>query len=497
MHCDQSGWPKEVWNRLRATRGPFFAGSSQSKAIQSSDLKRAAERAGGQRRENGQGEDCEGILLPVMSDASASGWDASPRSWFRVLTSPFRRSVRTRMRLPLLFGFPAFSGVLMMLAVPAPAVEIATGSMLGPRYKQDQFYARVGSTAAWGQTYDGSRFRRRVRGSLAMVRVTQALFDDEWLRERHFDPDANTDRLISQLATYKQHGIGGIVVSMQGGDPGYSREANGVNRGASADLGEKSGALVSAYNRDGSLKADWLDRLDRLVAAANSQGLVVCLVLFQQDQDEALASPEAVVAGASNIARHLIERDSRNVIIDVADAWDEPEGRWDHRRFIPRYIEFLIRTVRDQFQHADFSLPIGASSGSGMLYPMSLARLCDVVLLQGDGRSAEDKLARSRQFKEYGRPVLMVSDSNGQQATRDELARERSIAEAYLQGASGWSYVPARTANLFPFAYSLPDSSAVDDSWPVEQRHRTYFKAMLETIARIVLRRAPSTSGRN
>ena len=114
------------------------------------------------------------------------------------------------MRLPLLFGFPAFSGVLMMLAVPAPAVEIATGSMLGPRYKQDQFYARVGSTAAWGQTYDGSRFRRRVRGSLAMVRVTQALFDDEWLRERHFDPDANTDRLISQLATYKQHGIGGI-----------------------------------------------------------------------------------------------------------------------------------------------------------------------------------------------------------------------------------------------------------------------------------------------
>ena len=90
----------------------------------------------------------------------------------------------------------------------------------------------------------------------------------------------------------------------------------------------------------------------------------------------------------------------------------------------------------------------------------------------------------------------MVSDSNGQQATRDELERERSIAEAYLQGASGWSYVPARTANLFPFIYSLPESSAVDDSWPVDKRHRAYFRAMLENIARIVLRRPPSSAGR-
>lgn len=397
------------------------------------------------------------------------------------------------MRLPLLLGFPASAGLLLMLSLPASAVEIASGSMLGPRYKQDQFYTRAGPSTDWNLTYDGSRYRRRVRGSLALVRVTQAIFDDEWLRERPFDPSANTDRLISQLAIYRQHGVGGIVVGMQGGDPGYSGTENGVTRGPSADLGEKSGALVSAYNPDGSLKPKWLDRLNKLIQAANSQGLVVCLVLFQQDQDEALASPESIVAAAANVARHLIERNARNVIVDVADAWDEPEGRWDHRRFIPRYIEFLIRTVREQFQHADFSLPIGASSGSGMLYPMSLARLCDIVLLQGDGRSAADKLARSRQFKQYGRPVLMVSDSNGSRATLAELERERSIAEAYLQSASGWSYVPTRTANLFPFTYSLPESSTMEDSWPAAKRHPAYFRAMLETIARIVLRRPPSS----
>ncbi len=400
------------------------------------------------------------------------------------------------MRLSLLFSYSLLPGLIAALAMPASGIEIATGSMLGPRYGADRFYVRSTSASQWGQTYQGGPFRGKVRGSLAMVRVTQAVFDDEWLSERSFDPDANTDRLIEKLDLYKQHGVGGIVVSLQGGDPGYEGGSNGVERGASADLGEKSGALVSAYNPDGSLKPAWMARLDRLLQAANARGLVVCLVLFQQDQDEVLSSPEAITAGAANVARHLIERNSRNVIIDVADAWDEPEGRWDHRRFVPRFVEVLIRTVREQFQHASFSLPIGASSGSGMFYPISLARLCDVVLLQGNGRSQADKLARSRGFKQYGRPVLMVSDSNGSAATNAELARERSIAKAYLEDAAGWSYVPGATANRFPFEYGLPDSAALDDSWQVARRQQAYFRAVLEGIATIVLKRPPSTVGR-
>ena len=400
------------------------------------------------------------------------------------------------MRLLLLLACPALVGYLVTLAAPALAIEIATGSMLGPRYKQDRFYARNGPSAPWGLTYDGGRFRRRVRGSLAMVRVTQALFDDEWLNERSFDPALNTSRLIEQLDLFKQHGIAGVVVGLQGGDPGYATDVNGVERGPSADLGEKSGALVSAYNPDGSLKPDWMARLDRLIQAANQRGLIVCLVLFQQNQDESLESPEAIVAAARNVGTHLVELNARNVMIDVADAWDEPEGHWDHRRFIPRYVEFLIRSVRSEFQYAEFSVPIGASSGSGMLYPMSLARLCDMVLLQGDGRSAADKLARSRQFKQYGRPVLMVSDTNGDRSTTEELGRESAIAEAYMYGASGWSYVPAKTANQFPFDYRLAESSVIEDSWPANRRHPAYFRAMLEHIAKIVLRKPPSTGGK-
>lgn len=400
------------------------------------------------------------------------------------------------MRVHSFLGCLAAAGLVAGLGEPAAGIEIATGSMLGPRYQQDRFYARTGPGSTWTRTYDSGRFRGKVRGSLALLRLTQALFDDEWLQERQFDPDANTDRLIAQLDLYKRYGVGGIVISLQGSDPGYASDVNGVARGASADLGKKSGALVSAYRADGTLKPAWLARLDRLLQAANQRGLVVCLVLFQQDQDEALASPDAIVRAARLVTRHLIERDARNVILDIADAWDEPEGRWDHRLFIPRYIEHLIRAVREEFQEAEFSLPIGASSGAAMAYPISLARLCDVVLLQGNGRSAADKLARARQFKQYDRPVLMINDRNGRGATPDELEGESAVAEAYLQKASGWSYAPVLTANRFPFAYSFAEDASLDASSPPEERHTMYFGAMLKRVARIVLRRPPSKDAR-
>lgn len=383
--------------------------------------------------------------------------------------------------------------LVLVIAGPAVAIEIATGSMLGPRYKQDRFYVRTARGAKWAQTNEGSLYQRKLRGSLAMLRFSQALFEDEWLSEREFDPDANTDGLIAQLDLFKEHGVGGLVVSLQGADPGYADPINGINRGKSADLGEKSGALISAYNSDGSLKPAWLSRLDRLILETNKRGMVLCLVLFQQYQDEVLDSPPAILAAARAVARHLIEVDARNVIIDLADAWDMQGDSWDHRRFIPRNIANLIRAVREEFQEAEFGLPIGASTSSAMLYPSSLARVCDVVMLQGNGRTPADKVARSRQLGEYERAVMMINDDNGIEATPATLSRDHATANAFLTNASGWSYRPGRLADRFPFDFAPAESAELDESWDEARLRPAYFRAMLEQIAKLVLRKPPST----
>ena len=90
----------------------------------------------------------------------------------------------------------------------------------------------------------------------------------------------------------------------------------------------------------------------------------------------------------------------------------------------------------------------------------------------------------------------MVSDSSGLAATNAELAREASVAQAFLEGAAGRSFAPALTANRFPFDYGLADSAVFEDSRPADTRHRAYFRTMLEGIARTVLMRPPSTSGK-
>ncbi len=365
--------------------------------------------------------------------------------------------------------------------------------MLGPRYKQDRFYVRNSRGSKWSQTNGSSSYRKRLRGSLAMLRVSQGLFDDEWLTEKMFDPDENTSRLIAQLDVYKQHGISGIVVSLQGADPGYSPQVNGIARGRSADLDRGAGALISAYHADGSLKSAWVSRLDRLITETNKRGMVMCLILFQQYQDEVLISPGAIVAAARNVTRLLIAQDARNVILDLADAWDMQGDSWDHRRFIPRNIDKLIRIVREEFQDAEFSLPIGASTSSTMSYPISLARVCDVVLLQGNGRSPADKLARSRQLKEYGRAVLMISDENGSEADAEALSRENAAADTFLTNAAGWSFRPTGLVDRFPFEYAPAESAVLDESGDEAGRRHTYFRAMLERIAKLVLRNPPST----
>ena len=56
-----------------------------------------------------------------------------------------------------------------------------------------------------------------------------------------------------------------------------------------------------------------------------------------------------------------------------------------------------LAEIRERFQDAEFTLPIGASTGGSMRYPESLARFCDVVILHGNGRPPGEKLQKVRQ----------------------------------------------------------------------------------------------------
>ena len=366
--------------------------------------------------------------------------------------------------------------------------------MLGPRYKTDRFYVRGSAGSTWQLTYSGSAYRRQARGKLMLLRLAQSLFDDERLEGQAFDPDRNTQQVIDALDFYKQHGVLAISVGLQGDNPRYNDQVKGVSGKEAATDGNKKGALVSAFRSDGSLKPEWLSRLERLLTAANERGMVVCLVYFHPRQDEIFEAPRMIATAAKNITDWLIEKNFRNVVINVADEWDLDGRSWDHARFIPDNIDRFVELIRERFNHADYTLPIGAASSGRMTYPDSLAQVCDVVLLHGNGRTPGEKLGRLRQFQATKRALWMVQDDNGQETTLANLAREKASADTLFKDGAGWGFTPWKQAHRFPFIY-LPDpSSEFGDDTMEAKRDGAYFRAVLEHVATLVLKKPPSST---
>ncbi len=375
--------------------------------------------------------------------------------------------------------------VALLPASAAVATEIAAGPMLGPRMKAERFFVRAGRSA-WNETYDGGPYRGKAKGGLLLVDAVHGLFDDPWLTEREFDADANTDALIATLDLYRAHGVAGLFVSLQGFDHPYP-ESSGIARTGRAEDGEQKGSLVSAFLPSGELDQAWMARLERLLAATNKLGMIVCLTYFTPGQDEVLESDQAIVTAARNMTQWLIDKDFRNVIINIADAWDT-QGAWDHGDFIQRNVANLIIDNRDLFNHAEFTLPIGAASGESLSYPSSLARVCDVVLLHGNRAGRADKLRAVVNLSEYDRPVILLEDPPREDPDAELLGKTVAAVVSTLEAPGGWALAPGRMSYDFPFSYA-PAATA-----SLEEGPSGYFRTILEKLAEKLLRHPPSTA---
>ena len=367
----------------------------------------------------------------------------------------------------------------MIAAAALSAVEIATGSMLGHRYDQRAFYIRPNRNSPWRKTYTGAPWRRDAQGKIMNLRLAQALFHDEWLKERPFDPDRNTNSVIEALDFYRSHGVLMINVSLQGGQAGYDPNINGVDRQNGYRYGPEKGSHVSAFRADGSLKNEWLARLERLLRAADSRGMAVNLMYFYQGQDELFGSPRAIHRAARNITDWLIAKNIRNVIVDVANEYDLRGDRWDFDRYIPQHVPQLIEDIRERFRRAAYTLPVSASSDGRMEYPESLITVVDLVLIHGNNRSPEQKARRAAELKSVPRPVLMNEDDNGRETTPEHLKSELGSCDIFFRQAAGWGYMPWVQAQRFPFRY-LPSDSGAD---------MRYFHQVLDHIAALTLNR--------
>src|SRR5262249_30401593 len=145
-------------------------------------------------------------------------------------------------------------------------------------------------------TYEGRSFKgMKVEGLLLNARMVQGIFDDlnpqtrgRWAYPdtKQWDPERNTREFIQAMPAWREHGPLAFTLCLQGGSPeGYSKDQPWHN---------------SAFEADGSLRADYLGRLERILDRADELGMVVILGYFYFGQDERLRDEAAVRAAARN-----------------------------------------------------------------------------------------------------------------------------------------------------------------------------------------------------
>ncbi len=239
-------------------------------------------------------------------------------------------------------------------------------------------------------------------GLLMNARFIQGIFDDKADPRRFarfgwktWDPERHTDELIQALPEWYRYGLRAFTVGLQGGGPVFTVENSTIDN--------------NPFGTDGRrIDPAYLGRLDRLIRAADTLGLVVIVSILYQGQSPRLRDGAAVRRAIRGTAEWLRDGSYTNVIIEVAN--EHTVGEFQRRPLVsnPEGITTLIEIARE----ASGGLPVGVS-GAGVEQTREVAEASDVILIHGNGARRQDyyrfvKVVRSWELR---KPILCNEDS--------------------------------------------------------------------------------------
>jgi hypothetical protein len=258
-------------------------------------------------------------------------------------------------------------------------------------------------------TYAGRIWKgHKIEGLLLNARLVQGIFDDRntstvalWAYPDtgKWDAERNTREFIAAMPEWRRHGLLAFTINLQGGSPqGYSAAQPWHN---------------SAFEADGSLRPDYLARLERILKEADKLGMCVILGYFYFGQDERLRDEAAVVRATDLATRWVLDHGWRNVLIEVNN---EANVRYDHAILQPARVHELILRVQ-QMRREDGRLLVGTSYGGGTIPKENVVRVSDFLLIHGNGvaqpQRIREMVRQTRAVPGYTpKPILFNEDDH-------------------------------------------------------------------------------------
>jgi hypothetical protein len=293
----------------------------------------------------------------------------------------------------------------------------------------DAFHINGRPTYA-GRTWQG----HKIEGLLLNSRMVQGIFDDlnpetvsRWAYPDNgrWDAERNTREFIDAMPSWRQHGLIAFTICLQGGSPqGYSQDQPWHN---------------SAIQADGSLRPDYMHRLQRILDRADELGMVAILGIFYFGQDQRLADEAAVKRAVENTAAWVLERGYRNVILEVNN---ECNVRYDHAILQPPRVHELIEQAQ-QHQRGQWRLLVGTSYGGGTIPKENVVRASDFLLIHGNGVKEPARIAemvrKCREVPGY-RPMPIVFNEDD----HFDFDKPESNFHSAIREYASWGYFDYR-----------------------------------------------------
>lgn len=286
-------------------------------------------------------------------------------------------------------------------------------------------------------TYPGRIWKSYpVEGLLFNTRMVQATFDDlnpetrgRWAYPDTglWDPERNTREFIAMLPTYRQHGVLGFTINLQGGSPqGYSKDQPWHN---------------SAITSLGELRPEYMQRFARILDQADELGMVPILGIFYFGQDHRLKDEDAVKRAVDNTVEWIFDRGYTNVLIEVNN---ECNVRYTHSILKPDRVDELIERVKGH-RRGGRRLLVSTSYGGNTIPRPNVVQTADFLLVHGNGVSdparIQEMVRQTRQVEGY-RPMPVVFNEDD----HFDFDQPMNNMIAALSEYASWGYFDFRMA---------------------------------------------------
>jgi hypothetical protein len=295
----------------------------------------------------------------------------------------------------------------------SPEGEAAPSRATSVEIRGDQFFIN-GEPTLRGRQWRGYR----LEGLLPNARLVQGIFDDlnpetaaRWAYPDtgEWDPERNTREFNAAMPEWRAHGLLAFTINLQGGSPqGYSDEQPWHN---------------SAFEADGSLRDDFMSRLERIIDRADQLGMVVILGYFYFGQDQRLADEDAVKTAVVNATNWVLDKGYRNVIVEINNecganfnAAIRRGDPYDHEILYQHRVPELITLARS-INREGRRLLVSTSFPGNVMPTEGVVAASDFILLHGNGVDQPERIVemveQTRAMNAYrGQPIVFNEDDH-------------------------------------------------------------------------------------